>query len=122
MNKILVIGMNPANKPKIRTSPTFKRLENWMDQIGVQYFSFCNTYDEQAEAKLSNVNFDRMSILAKDYDKIIALGGFASASLDKIKVAHFKMPHPSPRNRLLNDKAFEKRVIKECKEYVCKTV
>ena len=119
MPRILIIGMNPSNKPtKGKTSATFKKLEKWMDELGIQYFSFCNTYDEQAEAKFSNVDFNRLCTASKGYDKIIALGGFVSASLNKINIDHFKMPHPSPRNRLLNDKSFELDVLNKCRSYL----
>ena len=118
--KVLVIGMNPSTKPTLKGKPnaTFRKLEGWMDQLNVHHFSFCNTFDDPSEAKLSKVDFQRLCTLTKDYDKIIALGGFVSGSLNKIDVSHFKLPHPSPRNRLLNDKAYEKNIIKQCRDYL----
>ena len=118
--KVLVVGMNPSNKPTLKGKPnaTFRKLENWMDQLGIHHFSFCNTFDEPSEAKYSKVDFQRLCTLTKQYDKIIALGGFVSGSLNKIDVTHFKLPHPSPRNRVLNDKAYEKKIINECKDYL----
>ena len=118
--KVLVIGMNPSNKPTLKGKPnaTFRKLEGWMDQLGIHHFSFCNTFDEPSEAKYSKVDFQRLCTLTGQYDKIIALGGFVSGSLNKIDVSHFKLPHPSPRNRLLNDKAYEKTILKQCKGYL----
>lgn len=120
--KVLVIGMNPSIKPTLKGKPnaTFRKLEGWMDQLNVHHFSFCNTFDDPSEAKLSKVDFQRLCTLIQDYDKIIALGGFVSESLNRINVTHFKMPHPSPLNRLLNDKTYEKRIVEQCKEYICK--
>ena len=117
--KLLVVGMNPSNKPtKQKPSATFKKLESWMDQLGVRYFSFINTFDEMGQAKLAKADLTRLCTVAKDYDKIIALGGFVSTALNKCDVTHFKMPHPSPRNRLLNDKSFETYMIKQCRRYL----
>jgi hypothetical protein len=117
---VLVVGMNPSNKESLKDKPsaTFKKLESWMTQCGVHYFSFVNTFDERGEAKMTKVDFQRLCTLAQDYDKIIALGGFVSSALNRIDVAHFKMPHPSPLNRLLNDKNFEKQILQECEEYL----
>lgn len=112
--------MNPSTKPTLRgkANASFRKLESWMDSLEVQHFSFCNTFDDPSAAKLSKVDFQRLCTLSKGYGKIIALGGFVSGALNKIDVTHFKMPHPSPRNRLLNDKAYERQIIKQCREYL----
>lgn len=52
--------------------------------------------------------------------KVIALGGFASQVLHKLGVEHFKLPHPSGRNRLLNDRNYEAEQLKLCREYLNK--
>jgi hypothetical protein len=120
VNKVLVIGMNPSTKPTLKGKPnaTFRKLEQWMTQCNVDYFSFCNTFDETSEAKHSKVDFKRLCTLTSQYDKILALGGFVSVCLNKVNVDHFKLPHPSPRNRLLNDKSYEKKIITQCKVYL----
>ena len=53
--------------------------------------------------------------LATD-SKIIALGNNASKDLGK--APHFKLPHPSGKNRLLNDKDYIKSRLKECKKWL----
>ena len=118
--KLLVIGMNPSAKATLRgkSNATFKKLETWMDSFDVQNFSFCNTFDDPSEAKYCKVDFQRLCTLTNQYDKIIALGGFVSGALNKIDVSHFKLPHPSPRNRLLNDKKYEIRILKQCRDYL----
>lgn len=120
--KVLVVGMNPSTKPTLngKTNATFKKLESWMTECEIKHFSFVNTFDDPSEAKQSKVDFQRLCTLIQGYDKIIALGGFVSESLNRINVTHFKLPHPSPRNRLLNDKTYEKRIVEQCKEYICK--
>lgn len=118
--KVLVIGMCPSNKPTIgkTRNATFKRLESWMDSLGVRHFSFSNTFDYPSTPTLSKVDYKRLCTLAKEHDKIIALGGFVSLALNRINIKHFSMPHPSPLNRLLNDKAYENKLVKQCKAYL----
>lgn len=50
--------------------------------------------------------------------KFVALGGEASLTLTELKISHYSLPHPSPKNRVLNDKSFVKRCLKECYEYL----
>ena len=118
--KVLVVGMNPSNKPTLKDSQnsTFRKLEKWMSECGVHYFSFCNTFDEPGVCKKGKVDFKRLVTLSKEYDKIVALGGFVSGVLEQKNINHFKMPHPSPLNRLLNDKSYEQKMLQNCKRYI----
>ena len=112
--------MNPSTKQSLKNKPnqTFRRLEQWMTECGVKHFSFVNTFDDPSHATKSKVDYQRLYLLTNDYDKIVALGGFVSSILSELGVSHFKLPHPSPRNRLLNDKTFEKTIVSECARYV----
>lgn len=47
---------------------------------------------------------------------IVTLGNNASKALGK--ASHFKLPHPSGRNRQINDKAFILAKLEECKKYL----
>ena len=118
---MIVVGMNPSNrstKDRVYKNSTFDRLGKWMDTLGVQHFSFINLFDHAKDnPTIKDVDFNSLDV-TKQYDKVIALGGLASTALNKINVAHFKLPHPSPRNRLLNDKTYEKKILKQCKEYL----
>jgi hypothetical protein len=49
---------------------------------------------------------------------VVALGNEASRALDQLGVSHFKLPHPSGRNRQINDKAFISKKLEECKRYI----
>ena len=115
-----MIGMNPPTKQTLKGKPnaTFRKLESWMTECGVKYFSFVNTFDDPSNATVSKVDYQRLYQLTQDYDKIVALGGFVSSALNKINISHFKLPHPSPRNRLLNDKSYERSIVNQCKEYI----
>ena len=119
--KVIVIGMNPSALPadeKIRKNHTIDRLFKWMSQCGVDYFSFTNCAHEPGRVKFKNVDYEFLLTNIQGYNKIIALGGFASDVLKRIGINHFKLPHPSPRNRALNDKSYEKTVLKECEQYI----
>ena len=120
LKKVLVVGMNPSTKQTLKGRPnaTFKKLEAWMTDCEVKYFSFVNTFDDSSNATVNKVDYQRLCQLAQDYDKIVALGGFVSSALSKINISHFKLPHPSPRNRLLNDKSHEQSIVNQCKEYI----
>lgn len=47
---------------------------------------------------------------------IVALGNNASKALKKIP--HFKLPHPSGRNRQINNKEFIEKKLKDCKKWI----
>lgn len=48
----------------------------------------------------------------------IACGNIASEALNDEGIKHFKLPHPSGRNRKLNDKKYEKNLLKECYKWI----
>lgn len=50
--------------------------------------------------------------------KVIALGLMASRRLDKNEIEHFKMEHPSGRNRKLNNKIYLDNRLKECYNWI----
>lgn len=117
--KVLVVGMNPGPKHKDPDmSKSLRKLYEWMDLLNVERFSFCNTFDDVGISSMSKVDLKRMCTLTSGYNKIIALGGFVSTVLNKIEVDHFKLPHPSPLNRLLNDKQFERDMLCKCASYL----
>lgn len=119
--KVLVIGMNPSKQGRVgaKENSTVKKLHEWMTDLGVKHFSFSNSYEHTTDKiPLSQINYDRLFTLTQNYGKIIALGNFASEALDKINVSHFKLPHPSPLNRQLNDKNFERHVLENCRNYL----
>lgn len=118
--KVLVVGMCPSDKPTLgyKQNASFRRLESWMDRLNIHHFSFINTFDYPATPTLSKVDYKKLSTATKEYENVLALGGFVSLALERLGVKHFKMPHPSPLNRLLNDKLYEDEILKQCKEYL----
>lgn len=117
-SKVLIVGLNPSGKP-VRKNSTFDKLYKWSDALSIEYFSFINAFDyEKKDPNASDIDYNSLSEACNGYEKIIALGNLASGALNKLGVHHFKMPHPSPRNRLLNDKTFETNILDECKHYL----
>jgi hypothetical protein len=119
-SSILILGQNPGNNPKAYhyKNHTIDRLNKWADLLSIQHYSFMNCTDIRGVVKLKDVDFGYVQSTLSGYNKVIALGGFPSAVLARINITHFRLPHPSPRNRALNDKVELNRVLDECKRYI----
>jgi|TARA_A200000159_G_scaffold67754_1_gene62704 hypothetical protein len=117
---VLVIGQNPGNNPKTATykGHTIVRLNEWCDDLGINNYSFANVVTQKGKVKMKDVDFDRLKGLVEDHSKVLALGVFASNCLSVINKSHFRLPHPSPLNRQMNDKKLVKQILAECKEYL----
>lgn len=90
-----------------------------MDFVGVEHFSFINTFDTQKNNySKSDIDYQSLKYASNGYDKVIALGCFVSSALDSIGVKHYKAPHPSPLNRKFNDKSFEQSFLQDFKCYM----
>lgn len=116
--KTIVLGMNPGYGSYMKVPSTYKKLYSWMAKLGIQYFSFANVNDQLDHVPLKLVDYDRLNTLTRGYDNALSLGNYASDALKKINVKHFKLPHPSGRNRLLNDKTYEETILEECRKYI----
>lgn len=119
-SSILILGQNPGNNPKAYhyKNHTIDRLNKWADLFGVRHYSFMNCTDIRGVVKFKDVDFSYVQSALLCYNKVIALGGFPSVVLDRINITHFRLPHPSPRNRALNDKVELDRILEECKRYI----
>lgn len=118
--KVLIVGQNPGNNPKAAKyrNHTIDRLNQWCDELGVSHYGFVNAVTHKGECKIKDVDFDRLQECVGDHNIVIALGAFASKCLEVINKTHFRLPHPSPRNRLMNDKEFIKNTLAECKQFL----
>lgn len=117
-SKVLVIGMNPSRVVEVRKNSTLDRLNQWMSHVGVENYSFMNAVSEKGEVSHKDVDYKSLKDATTGYKYVVALGGFASKSLCNIKVSHFKLPHPSPRNRQLNDKTKLALTLMALQEYI----
>jgi len=120
MNKkrVIFIGMQPS-KARFRRNCTLDRFGAWVDTLGLRFVSFHNAIiDPNLPQRLSSVDFDLLRESVHNYSYVVALGNLASIALNRIEVEHFKMPHPSPLNRLLNDRSYEQSMLYELRSYV----
>ena len=113
---LLIVGQNPSSAKKAKKNDSLDRLLDWCTAWKLDEWDFMNCSDEPGDKYI--IDFDRLKDAGQQFDKIIALGNVASNALKKVGVDHFKMPHPSPLNRQLNDKQFEKTMIEECYNYI----
>lgn len=120
-NKILVIGHSPSSKeycPR-KGNPSINRLNRWLDDCGVKIYSFSNACAHRATSlKKGNIDKIYLQNIAKNYNKILVLGKEVEQLFTKMGIEHFALPHPSPLNRKLNDKKFEKSVINGLHSYI----
>ena len=107
--------------PLVGTS-SYKTLLNWcadMD-VDVTRMKMFNQSDKPFEG-LSGVSLNLA--IKKGHIKVIALGGEAKKYLLKAGIEEFfVLPHPSPKNRLLNDQKFVDKTLTQCKDYIYKGV
>jgi hypothetical protein len=112
--------MCPSDKPTLgyTRNATFRRLESWMDELDVKHFSFINVFDKPHVPTLSKVKGKPLITASQGYTNVLALGTFVSLALNRLMIEHFQLPHPSPLNRMLNDKQYEKQILEQCKDYL----
>ncbi len=112
---ILFVG----DKPSSRTDANIAflgaacepRLMSWIDTV------LKGSDERYTMINQSHELFSHMIYVAgRDQYTIVALGNNASKALGK--TPHFKLPHPSGRNRQINDKAFIHRELQKCKIYI----
>lgn len=130
--KILFVGSNPSQSAGIHTpfwanTASAKVLSKWIDQLSdVESLAFINVYHLPTEnnrpLKMSEIR-DNLSVLKfkVEYNKdhmVVALGKTAEKALTLLGVKFFSMPHPSGKNRKLNDKAYLEEKIKGLKLFL----
>lgn len=108
---ILFVGDKPSPRMKPGSGAFIgavceARLMEWIKKLDIKEFIIMNQVDLVPEI---------WQVKNKLYT-VIALGNNASKALKNTE--HFKLPHPSFRNRLLNDPNYIKQKLKECKEYL----
>lgn len=125
MNKVVVVGSNPSIKsPDLSPFHTSTRsrmvIDQWFSQIDAE-IHFVNLIDE---TRPGNRPLTRSEIFSSGRSiknkldsfhdaKIVAVGKAAETALTLLGYNFFAMPHPSGRNRLLNDKTFVEEKIKK---------
>lgn len=130
MNRVVVVGSNPAIASPDSTLPfagtrSGKTLRSWLDRLGLGPVFLVNVSSVRTpgnrKLKVSEYELEALrKVVRDDTTTVIALGETAAHALEKIGVEHFKLPHPSGRNRLLNDMDYLDQKIAECRAFIAK--
>jgi len=118
--KILIVGHSPSpSSTKRKGNPTLERLNRWLDACDVRIYSFTNLAPSSATSlKKAEINDTMFHEIFKNYNKIITLGKEVKQYTNKMGYDFYELPHPSPLNRNLNDKSYEKAVIKGLQSFI----
>lgn len=129
--RVLFVGSNPSIKnddPNIPFKGTRSEtiLKKWIETMALTDYQIVNVLDEatpgnraltRGEIKRAIKSFAK-KLEALEYDRVVALGNSASVALKILNVNHYKLPHPSPVNRLLNSPTFVTKELDSCKVYI----
>lgn len=116
---VLFVGQNPSAKPASKNT-TFDRLNEWTADLGIDMYGFVNACSVPGKVTKAQVDLDNLRKAVYSFSKVVALGNFASEALTSIGCDHFKLPHPSPLNRQINDKQFISNALSQCRQYLSK--
>lgn len=110
-----------TNVPLVGTS-SYKTFLNWCADMDVD-ITRIRLYN-QIDKPFEGLSGAALNIAIKNnHIKVIALGEAAKKYLLKAGIQEFfVLPHPSGRNRLLNDKKFIKKTLDQCHNYIYKGV
>jgi uracil-DNA glycosylase len=109
MIKVAFIGDRPStanSSPDIAFVGTksHTRLLRWISEANVSNYELHNAYDVSGN-----------ELPLPKAEMYVALGAAASKRLAKANLLHLALPHPSGRNRLLNDSVQEQLAISTLK-------
>lgn len=122
---IYIVGDEPSKSNKSIDVPfvgtkSYKRLLDWIYKadLDINQIVLCN----RDQIYMYGGRFHAVDVSEGTYeiescDVFVALGVKAESHLTSFGLKCLRMPHPSGRNRQLNDEAFEALKIKELKEY-----
>jgi hypothetical protein len=119
--RIAIVASNPSHLGP--NSPAKKVFQRWMFTMGVDVpYVFLNVSNSvtpnNRPLKKSEYELVRLKNDLRFCSKFLALGNTASDALTRLHVSHFKLPHPSPKNRKLNDHSQVVKLLAECKVYL----
>lgn len=115
MIKAVLVGDEPSNTNIHKDlafvgAKCFNTVVEWIDSMGLDYYVCLNSHTPE--------NLDKIQALTKEGFKVVAFGKKASKRLEKLSIEHYVMPHPSPRNRILNNKQQVALYLLSCQSYL----
>lgn len=118
-NELIILGQCPSSNTKPLKGGTYDRLMTWCDKVGISMFAFHNVIPNKINSyDMKDVDIEALHEAVKDKHIIIALGGFVERACKKHGISCYKIDHPSPRNRNLNDAKYERDMLKKLKAYL----
>lgn len=111
--KIIFVGDRPSrlnHDPDVAFvgTPSHINLCKWVAKMQIAEFIMVNSYTHADHVRICQY------YNIYHYAAFVALGNSASKVLEKLDIEHFKLPHPSPRNRLLNSSSFIDSELRKC--------
>ncbi len=119
--RILFVGDTPSKNNIYKDiafigTPSHKNLLKWIEELG------CGDNYIMRNSNSHGLLMQIHDFYVYGSYTVIALGEKASKRLKEYRVPHFKLPHPSPKNRKLNDKQFLKDSLKYLKQILTREV
>jgi len=119
--RIAFVASNPSHLGT--ESPAKQNLYRWIKKlnlkVGYSFFNVSNSVTpDNRPLKKSEYELLRLKEDLRGIRKVVALGATAADALSQLGIACFELPHPSPKNRVLNDKCAIETTLEECRLYL----
>lgn len=126
---VLLVGSNPSIRCPDPSVPfvgtrSGSKLDQWKAELGSYRFIEINACrlvtEDNRRPKTSELDLEglRAAIMEVRPRAVVALGKTAADALRRLGAGFFEMPHPSGRNRLLNDRSYERMMVRDCKRWL----
>lgn len=128
--RLLIVGQNPSKKNTYNNTPFIGtksgiNLTVWLEKINL-HITQCPMINcsDDVDCKFNKKDIIKAAfkiggeMVNTNPDKILTLGNIAHKILARCRIDHFALPHPSGRNRKLNDKQWLDNQLKLAKEYI----
>lgn len=125
--KVVFVGSNPSVKNPDPFIPFLdtrsgNTLRTWIRRLEVRCYRIINVSDvvtpKNRPLLKTEICYDTLEYKLQGDFLVVALENTASAALTRIGRDHFKLPHPSSKNRLLNDFQLVDALLIGCKKWL----
>lgn len=129
MYDVIFIGQNPS-KHNIDVnvafvgSKSYLTLKKWIQLLGTNNVGFINASKKIGKVTLKDIDYDGLySLLYYPKAKVIFLGNYAEKAYNKAfkglnSHSVYKIDHPSPLNRKLNNYNYIDNMLRKCGEFL----